>query len=131
MTPRDSLRALVEADRDATPGPWADPYEQTGEDAGWWVHNGRVETEEYAVAVTLPYNPHAAEDAALIAASRNLAPALAEVVLSLSPEDEGMVERLAQAIAGAPEDAKYFRDEARAVLTALRAHADEKIGEAL
>ena len=142
--PRDRLRALVEAEKAATPGPWeADPCvtEPNGSRLGASVW--RVGEDRWGGSAIV-YKRLRDPDAALIAASRNLAPALAEFVLSLSPEDEGMVERVARAMhdaqcevcAGGDRWAhggvgwRVWLPAALAVLASLRAYADEKIGEA-
>jgi len=131
-TPRDSLRALVEAGKAATPGSWWD-------DAHFDGDGSVVMGDGYRQAHLPGGMPLHAENAAFIAASRKLTPALAEVVLSLSPEDEGMVERVAEVLHKSlcPNRCLYVERPvpharlARAVLSALRTYADEKIGEAL
>ena len=130
MIGRDRLLALVEAEKGATPGPWSCEVTTIND-----LHAGAVTMPLLAGPDT--YGPGVA-DTQLIAASRNLAPALAEVVLSLSPEDEGMVERVAEVLHKSlcPNRCLYVERPvpharlAQALLSALRAYADEKIGEA-
>lgn len=55
----------------STVGPWKEPDDQMGsecpEDRGWWILNADEHgMNQHAVAVTVPYNPTAAEDADLI-----------------------------------------------------------------
>ena len=132
MSTGDSLLALVEAEKDATPGPWACEVTEVND-----LHAGSVTMPMLAGPDT--YGPSLA-DTRLIAASRNLAPALAGFVLSLSPEDEGMVEGLVNVVINSDLDALESQHEEvgadahrrriRSVLSALRDWADEKIGEA-
>lgn len=60
-----AVTARQERAQAATPGPWSPPEP---DDDGHWVMNGRQGTAEYAVGLTVPYNPRAEADAAFIAA---------------------------------------------------------------
>jgi hypothetical protein len=75
-TPTEKIQAALDEDarlrEEATPGPWAKPYYDSNPgDRGWWIHNGLVGSEEYAVAVTFSLNPRGEFDAKLLHYARN------------------------------------------------------------
>jgi hypothetical protein len=65
------LAAIRERADAATPGPWAEPeWSANPGDEGWWILYGRAGTEEYAVGLTVSYNPRAEADARFAAHAR-------------------------------------------------------------
>lgn len=63
-----------------TPGPWSVPYyDDNPGDQGWWIHNGKVGSDEFAIAVTFDGNPNSEADARLISAAPDMYAVLREL----------------------------------------------------
>lgn len=103
MTP-ESLADLEAKLGAMTEGPWAEPYEETNPgDQGWWVHNGKVGSDEHAIFVTFVFNPNGQADAEGIATLRNNASELLRLarrgmaaekaIERLRPDDEAIRNR--------------------------------------
>jgi len=96
-----------------TPGPWGTPYFEQEEGYGnWWIHNGKIGFEEYAVACTFSLNPKAEAGARLIAMS----PEMFEVLQAIAGEGMSMY--------GSPTDMlEKFQDMARTVVAKVTGDA--------
>jgi hypothetical protein len=91
-----SLLTLEKLCDEASPGKWSvEGYDEEPDSRGWWIHNGKVGMEEYAIAVTFDRNPRQENDANFIAtfnpttvrALLTVCRAAAEV-LATDPEDQ-------------------------------------------